>query len=142
LAAHLYNSNMKLHGGARWKPKAERRGVLNPEQRKAMVWISNVRQSSVITRGLQTDTCIGHWHWRPKGAGETLLQNSGDRGNPADIVSGTENPLLSIPVKGDGTLDSDEMTTLAGGRHSLMQHWPAKVFSARVPWKVFGEGLS
>jgi alpha-L-fucosidase len=138
LAAHFYNSNMKLHGG---KLEAVLNGkVLTPEQRKTMVWDIERGQSSVIEpEPWQTDTCIGHWHYDRKvlnahsyKSAATVIRNL------ADIVSKNGNLLLSIPVKGDGTLDSDEMTVVKG-----ITHWMGInrecIFGTR-PWKVFGEG--
>ncbi len=138
LAAHLYNSNMKLHGGAL---EAVLNGkVLNPEQRKAMVWDIERGQSSVIEPEVwQTDTCMGHWHYDRKVLEKHSYKTAATVVRTlADVVSKNGNLLLSIPVKGDGTLDSDEMTTLAG-----ITHWMGinreSIFGTR-PWKVFGEG--
>lgn len=138
LAAHFYNSNMKLHGG---KLEAVLNGkVLTPEQRKTMVWDIERGQSSVIEpEPWQTDTCIGHWHYDRKvlnahsyKSAATVIRNL------ADIVSKNGNLLLSIPVKGDGTLDSDEMTVVKGVTHWMGINREC-IFGTR-PWKVFGEG--
>ena len=55
-----------------------------------------------------------------------------------DIVSKNGNLLLSIPVRGDGTIDDDEVAFL----HS-MANWMAVngegIFGTR-PWKIYGEG--
>ena len=138
LAAHLYNTNMKLHGG---RLEAVLNGkVLNEQQRKCMVWDIERGQSSVIEPQVwQTDTCIGNWHYDRKvlerhryKTAATVIRNL------ADIVSKNGNLLLNIPVKGDGTLDSDEQTVVAG-----ITHWMGInrecIFGTR-PWKVFGEG--
>jgi alpha-L-fucosidase len=46
--------------------------------------------------------------------------------------------MLSIPVKGDGTLDADEMNVVEGIAH-WMEINRESIFGTR-PWKVFGEG--
>ena len=138
LAAHLYNSNMKLHGG---RLEAVINGkVLNEQQRKAMVWDIERGQSSTIEPApWQTDTCIGNWHYdrrvfeqhRYKTAAAVVR-------NLADIVSKNGNMLLNIPLKGDGSPDSDELVVLQG-----ITRWMGinreSIVGTR-PWKVFGEG--
>ncbi len=138
LAAHFYNSNMALHGG---NLEAVINGkVLNEEQRKAMVWDIERGQSATIEPlPWQTDTCLGNWHYDRR-----IFDRHGYKTAPtvvrtlADVVSKNGNLLLSIPVRGDGTLDSDELTVVEG-----ITHWMGVnrecIFGTR-PWKVFGEG--
>src|SRR5207248_2163145 len=58
LAAHFYNSNMKLHGGR--LEAVMNAKLLNEQQRRCMVWDIERGQSSVIEpTAWQTDTCIG-----------------------------------------------------------------------------------
>ncbi len=138
LAAHLYNSNMKLHGG---KLEAVMNGKgLKDLQRKAMVWdIERGQASEIEPFPWQTDTCIGNWHYDRRvfeqhkyKTAATVIRTL------ADIVAKNGNLLLSIPVRGDGTLDSDELTVVEG-----ITHWMGInrecIFGTR-PWKVFGEG--
>jgi alpha-L-fucosidase len=138
LAAHLYNTNMKLHGG---RLEAVLNGkVLNEQQRKCMVWDIERGQSSVIEPQVwQTDTCIGNWHYDRKVLERHRYKTAATVVRTlADIVSKNGNLLLNIPVKGDGTLDSDEQTVVAG-----ITHWMGInrecIFGTR-PWKIFGEG--
>ena len=138
LAAHLYNSNMKLHGG-RLEAVLNGKG-LKDLQRKAMVWDIERGQSSAIEpEPWQTDTCIGDWHYDRKvfeqhkyKTAATVIRTL------ADIVSKNGNLMLSIPVKGDGTLDSDEINVVEGIAH-WMEINRECIFGTR-PWKVFGEG--
>ena len=57
-----------------------------------------------------------------------------------DIVSKNGNLLLNIPVRGDGTIDEDEVKVLQD-----LAAWMAvnetSIFCTR-PWKIFGEGPS
>ena len=138
IAAHLYNSNMREHGG---KLEAVLNGkILNEQQRKCMVWDIERGQSNRIEPFVwQTDTCLGGWHYdknvfeqhRYKSA-KTVIQTL------ADIVSKNGNLLLSVPVRADGTIDSDEVQIVEG-----IAAWMDKnsecIFDTR-PWKVFGEG--
>jgi alpha-L-fucosidase len=136
LAAHFYNTNLKLHGddGVLFGK------ILNPAQRQCMVWDIERGQSSVIEPlPWQTDTCLGDWHYnraifdqhRYKTA-KTVIQTL------ADVVSKNGNLLLSVPVRADGTIDSDE-TAIVGGIATWMDVNQESIFGTR-PWKVFGEG--
>jgi alpha-L-fucosidase len=57
-----------------------------------------------------------------------------------DIVSKNGNLMLSVPVRGNGTIDEDEVACLEG-----IAKWIAPngegIFATR-PWKVYGEGPS
>ncbi|MET3877351.1 alpha-L-fucosidase [Chitinophaga sp. OAE865] len=137
IAAHLYNSSIKKHG----KLEAVLNGkILNEEQRKCMVWDIERGQSNEIEPFVwQTDTCIGSWHYdrgiyndrRYKTAG-TVIHTL------ADVVSKNGNLLLNIPVRGDGTIDSEERNIVAGIT-AWMDINKEAIYDTR-PWKIFGEG--
>jgi alpha-L-fucosidase len=55
-----------------------------------------------------------------------------------NIVSKNGNLMLNIPVRGDGSLDSDEVTFLKG-LAKWMDINGEGIFATR-PWKVYGEG--
>jgi len=138
IAAHFYNASMKAHGG---KLEAVLFGkILNEEQRHCMVWDIERGQSNVIEpQPWQTDTCIGGWHYdralfeqhRYKST-KTVIQTL------VDVVSKNGNLLLSVPVRGDGTIDSDEVAVVEGIA-AWMDVNKEAIFGTR-PWKVFGEG--
>jgi alpha-L-fucosidase len=138
IAAHYYNSNMKWHNG---KLEAVMNGkVLSPEQRQCMVWdIERGQSNRIEPLPWQTCTCIGSWHYdqgifdnhRYKNA-KTVVQTL------VDIVSKNGNLLLSVPVRADGTIDSDEVKILEGIA-AWMDINKESIFGTR-PWKVFGEG--
>jgi len=138
LAAHLYNSNMKLHGG-RLEAVLNGKG-LKDQQRKAMVWDIERGQSSAIEPlPWQTDTCIGNWHYDRRVFEQHKYKTAATVVRTlADIVSKNGNLLLSVPVKSDGTLDSDEIAVVEGIAH-WMEINRECIFGTR-PWKVFGEG--
>jgi alpha-L-fucosidase len=138
LAAHLYNSNMKLHGG-RLEAVLNGKG-LNGQQRKAMVWDIERGQSSAIEpEPWQTDTCIGNWHYDRRIFEQHKYKTAATVVRTlADIVSKNGNLLLSVPVRSDGTLDSDEVAVVEGIAR-WMEINRECIFGTR-PWKVFGEG--
>jgi alpha-L-fucosidase len=138
IAAHLYNSNMKRHGG---NLEAVLFGkILDEQQRKAMVWDIERGQSNVIEPyAWQTDTCIGAWHYDRNiyknnwyKSSKTVIQTL------ADVVSKNGNLLLSVPVRGDGTIDEKEQA-IVEGIATWMDINKECIFGTR-PWKVFGEG--
>lgn len=56
----------------------------------------------------------------------------------ADIVSKNGNLLLSVPLRGDGTIDEDEVKILEDLAAWMKVNGEA-IFGTR-PWRVFGEG--
>jgi alpha-L-fucosidase len=138
IAAHFYNSNLARHDG---RLEAVMFGkILDEQQRRCMVWDIERGQSNVIEpQPWQTDTCLGGWHYersiydqkRYKSA-KTVVQTL------ADVVSKNGNLLLSVPVRGDGTIDDQELAILEGIAAWMDVNQEA-IFGTR-PWKVFGEG--
>jgi alpha-L-fucosidase len=140
IAAHYYNSNALWHGG-------ENQGVLlgkilNDEQKKCMVWdVERGASPKIEPLPWQSETCIGNWHYdRP------LYERHGYRHADvvihtlADVVSKNGTFLLNIPVRGDGTIDDDEIAIVKqiGG---WMKVNGDAIYATR-PWKVCGEGPS
>jgi alpha-L-fucosidase len=138
IAAHFYNSSLKANQG-----KVE--AVLNVKgiaaaRRPALVEDYERGASNTIQpASWQTDTCIGEWHYRrslfEQHRYKTVAQVVQTLVN---IVSKNGNLLLSVPMRGDGTIDEDEVAFLEG-----MAQWMdvngEGVFGTR-PWKVYGEG--
>jgi alpha-L-fucosidase len=140
IAADLYNSSAKENGGVD-QAVMNTKG-LNPDQRKCFVWdIERGMANEIEPFAWQTDTCIGAWHYSA-----AVFEHHGYKTADlvvhmlADIVSQNGNLLLNIPLKGDGTIDSDEETFLKD-----MAGWmdvnKEAIFSSR-PWKIYGEGPS
>jgi alpha-L-fucosidase len=137
IAAHLYNKSINKKG----KLEAVLNGkVLNEEQRQCMVWDIELGRSNRLEPFVwQSDTCLGHWHYdrsvyenhRYKTA-KTVIHSL------IDIVSKNGTMLLSVPVRGDGTIDSDE-TAVVEEIARWMKTNGECIFSTR-PWKIFGEG--
>jgi alpha-L-fucosidase len=96
-------------------------------------------RSSIVPEVWQTDTCIGEWHYKR----EIFERKAYMRADAVvhrlcDVVAKNGNLLLSIPMRGDGTIDSEEraIVTAVG---EWMQRFGAAIHETR-PWRVFGEG--
>jgi len=137
IAAHMYNTSVKKHG----KLQAALFGkVLNEQQRKCMIWdIERGQSNQIEPLPWQTDTCIGGWHYDRRifdnkhyKSAKTVVHTL------VDIVSKNGNLLLNIPVRGDGTIDSEERAVVEN-IGAWMQVNSEAIYGTR-PWKVFGEG--
>ncbi len=137
IAAHLYNRSIKKKGSQEAIIFGK---VLDALQRKCMVWDIERGQSNAIEPlPWQTDTCIGAWHYdkdiytkKQYKSAETVVHTL------ADVVSKNGNLLLSVPVKGNGTIDELERAIVVE-----IGEWMAinseAIYDTR-PWAIFGEG--
>lgn len=138
ITAHFYNTNMARNGGKLEALVAAKK--IKPEQKKCLLFdIERGGADEILPQPWQTDTCIGSWHY-DKGTGE----RNGYKKAPdvirmlADIVSKNGNLMLSIPVRGDGTIDQNEVKFL-----EEMGAWldvNGEAIYATRPWNIFGEG--
>ncbi len=138
IAAHFYNKSLKDHKG---KMRAVVMGkVLTEPQKECMLWdVERGAPDRAQEKPWQTCTCIGDWHYnrgvydqnRYKSA-ETVVKML------VDIVSKNGNLLLSIPVRGNGTIDEKEKAVL-NGIAAWMDVNKESIYGTR-PWKIFGEG--
>jgi len=139
IAAYLYNTSVAREG----KVQTVMTGKdLNAQQRKALVLDLERGVSGAIDPiPWQTDTCIGNWHYQL-----SLFQQHKYKTSLQvvqmliDIVSKNGNLMLNIPVKGDGTIDSDE-TAIVEGIGKWMEPNGEAIFATR-PWQTYGEGPS
>ena len=138
IAAHYYNSSILWHNGENQAVLTGK--ILNKQQKEALIWdIEKGVTDKIEEKPWQTCTCIGGWHYdrgiynrhsykKPKAVVHMLV----------DIVSKNGNLLLNIPVRGDGSIDSDEIKFL-----EEFSKWMAVnadgLYDTR-PWKTFGEG--
>jgi len=140
IAAYFYNTSMARNRG-RLEAVITGKG-LNADQRRALVF--DVERG--VTQGgevlpWQTDTCIGSWHYERRVFEQHRYKTAGQVVQMLiDIVSKNGNLMLSIPVRGDGTIDEDELKVVEG-----LAAWMGPngegIFATR-PWKVYGEGPS
>lgn len=135
---HYYNHSAALHDGNAEVVVTGKQ--LTTEQKGYMMWD--------VERGIpdrpqdtywQTCTCIGQWHYdqnvyngnRYK-SGATVIRML------IDVVSKNGNLLLSIPVKGNGSIDDKERVVLDDIK-AWMDINSESIYGTRM-WKTFGEG--
>jgi len=138
ITAHYYNASMAWHGG-----KLE--AVVNakqlpPERRAGLVEdVERGQRDGIEPLPWQTCTCIGDWHYN-RGVFDNHQYKSATSviHRLADIVSKNGNLLLSIPVRGNGTIDADERKFL-----DELGAWMSRngeAIHGTRPWRRFGEG--
>jgi len=139
LAAHMYNRSVASKG----KNEAVVNGkILNEQQRHSMVWdIERGQSDKIEPLPWQTCTCIGSWHYDRR-----VYDNHGYKSAQTvvhtliDVVSKNGNLLLSVPVRGNGTIDEQERAIV-----EEIGRWMAvnseAIYDTR-PWAVYGEGPS
>jgi alpha-L-fucosidase len=138
IAAHYYNASKAWNGG---KLEAVLNAkVLPPEWRAGVVEdVERGFRDGIEPLPWQTDTCLGDWHYA-----RSLFDNH--QYKPArtvihrlcDIVSKNGNLLLSVPMRGDGTIDADERKILEDIAAWMARNGEA-IYGTR-PWRTFGEG--
>ncbi|MEO6015483.1 MAG: alpha-L-fucosidase, partial [Devosia sp.] len=137
MAAHYYNSSIARSG------KVD--VVLNtkelPEERHGAL-VEDVERgyrSTIEPHVWQTDTCIGHWHYdRELYDKKSYMSAAAVIHRLCDVVAKNGNLLLSIPMRGDGTIDSEERQIVEAVA-TWTQRFGEAIFSTR-PWRVAGEG--
>jgi alpha-L-fucosidase len=139
IAAHMYNKSIARNG----KLTAVINGkILDKEQRKCMVWdIERGQSNQIEPLPWQTCTCLGSWHYDRRiydrhgyKSAKNVIQML------ADVVSKNGNLLLSVPIRGNGTIDSDELSVVEEIGKWMAANKEA-IYGTR-PWRVFGEGPS
>ena len=138
IAAHYYNRSMKQNKG---KVDVVINGkILNEQQRKCMVWDIERGQSNKIEQlPWQTCTCIGAWHYDRRVYDNNHYKSAKTVVHMlVDVVSKNGNLLLSVPLRGDGSLD-DKARNVVEGIASWMSINSESIIGTR-PWHTFGEG--
>ncbi len=137
IAAHLYNRSIKEHGSLQAVVNGK---ILDEKQRQCMVWdIERGQSNNIEPLPWQTDTCIGDWHYNRSvydkhkyKSAKTVIHTL------IDVVSKNGNLMLSVPVRGNGSIDEDERKIVAEiGQWMGMNS--ESIYGTR-PWKIFGEG--
>ncbi|TWT90863.1 Alpha-L-fucosidase [Pseudobythopirellula maris] len=138
LAAHFYNTNLRKTGGASNGVLFGK--VLSDDQKEALTWdVERGVPPTMEFPAWQTCTCLGGWHY-DRGVYQQSRYKSAKAvvHMLADIVSKNGNLLLSVPVRGDGSIDEKEEAILESIA-SWMEVNREAILATR-PWKVFGEG--
>jgi alpha-L-fucosidase len=138
LAAEQYNASVRRHGG---RNEAVITGkILTEAQRHALVWdIERGQSQQIEPLPWQTCTCLGDWHYN-----RAVYDRQGYKSAQTvvhtlvDVVSKNGNLLLSVPVRGNGTIDEQERA-IVQGIGAWLQVNGESIYGTR-PWWVFGEG--
>jgi alpha-L-fucosidase len=129
---------MAWHGG---KLEAVVNGKgLQPERRAALVEdVERGFREGIEPLPWQTDTCLGDWHYN-----RSIFDNHRYKDATTvihrlcDIVSKNGNLLLSVPVRGDGSIDADERKVLEEIAAWMGRN--AEAIHGTRPWRSYGEG--
>ncbi|MGA2363725.1 MAG: alpha-L-fucosidase [Candidatus Aminicenantales bacterium] len=140
LMAHFYNANSASHAGKLeavytikdMAPRTDHGDYIDG------IGVQDVERGilgGIKSEAWQTDTCIGDWFYK---TGISYKPVSLVIAMLADIVSKNGNLLLNIPLRHDGSIDSQEEKILADLGTWLTVNGEA-IYGTR-PWKTFGEG--
>ena len=139
IVAHYYNSSIKKNGVNEVVVTAK--GLENDEIKGVALDCERGSIAGISSEPWQTCSCIGDWHYNRSTYDrdsyktvETIVKTL------VDIVSKNGNLLLSIPVKGDGSIDDKEEAFLEGMAVWMDIHGEG-IYGTR-PWKIFGEGVT
>jgi alpha-L-fucosidase len=137
ITAHYYNSSIKRNGrldvvvNAKGLP-ADRRAAITEDVERGF-------RADIEPHPWQTDTCIGDWHYnRQRYLDRSYMKAEAVIHRLCDVVSKNGNLLLSIPVRGDGTIDSEERA-IVEGIGTWTRRFGDAIYGTR-PWTVAGEG--
>ena len=136
-AADYYNRSIDWHGKVDVVLTAKQ---LKPYAQRALIEdVERGFSDRLRPEPWQTDTCLGDWFYnrarfndRSYVSAENVLQRL------ADVISKNGNLLLSVPQRGDGTIDAEEERILDDLAAWMAVNGEA-VFGSR-PFGVFGEG--
>lgn len=138
VVSHFYNKSIQENNGANNAVVFAK--ILTEEQKNSLVWdVEKGVPDQIQEKPWQTCTCLGSWHYD-----RSIYDN--DRYKSAktvvhmliDIISKNGNLLLSVPMRGDGTIDEKEEAIL-NEVAAWMDVNKESIFDTR-PWKIFGEG--
>jgi len=137
IAAHYYNASIARSGKVDVVINGKN---LSADRRSALVEdVERGFRSGIEPLPWQTDTCIGDWHYnRWRFTEKSYLGAEAVIHRLCDIVSKNGNLLLSIPVRGDGTIDSEERK-IVEQIGSWTKRFGDAIYGTR-PWTVAGEG--
>lgn len=136
--AHLYNKSLKENNGKNEAVVFAK--ILTDQQKECLVWdVERGVPDQIQEKPWQTCTCLGTWHYEKRFYDNDWYKSSKTVVHMLiDIISKNGNLLLSVPMRGDGTIDDKEVASLEGIA-AWMEVNKEGVYATR-PWTVFGEG--
>ena len=131
---------MRLHGGELSAVVFGKK--LQDSHKEAIVWdVEKGVPSEAQAKPWQTCTCLGNWHYDRSCYVDNWYKSAKTVIHMLiDIVSKNGNMLLSVPIKGDGSIDDKEEKILEDIA-AWMDINKEGIFDTR-PWSVYGEGPS
>jgi len=134
---HYYNKNAQADGSA---PVVAMGKILQAQHKRAMLWdVERGTPDRIQEQYWQTCTCIGDWHYNQSVYNQNRYKSAQQVVDMLlDVISKNGNLLLSIPVKGNGTIDDKERAILYEIKAWMDQN-SSSIYGTR-PWKTFGEG--
>jgi alpha-L-fucosidase len=134
VAANYYNANAARHDG-RLDGVLTAKGLHDERRHAVTLDYERGVPDGMQDEPFQSSTCIGEWHYRRDVVYKTAAHVVRIL---VDVVSKNGTFLLSIPQRGDGTIDEREVAILKG-----IAKWTKVngegIYGSR-PWKSFGEG--
>src|SRR4029078_2367383 len=95
-------------------------------------------RAEILPQPWQTDTCIGDWHYnRERFLQKSYMPAAAVVHRLCDVVAKNGCLLLSIPVRGDGSIDEKEERVLDDLAAWFRINGEA-IYGSR-PWRRFGE---
>ncbi|CCW16018.1 Alpha-L-fucosidase [Sphingobium indicum BiD32] len=136
-AADYYNRSIQWHGKVDVVLTAKQ---LKPYARGAMVQdVERGFSDHLWEEPWQTDTCIGDWFYnRARFTDKSYVSAEAVLQRLADVVSKNGNLLLSVPQRGDGTIDA-EAENILDDLGAWMAVNEVAIFGSR-PFHIYGEG--
>ncbi|MBP5197152.1 MAG: alpha-L-fucosidase [Bacteroidaceae bacterium] len=135
ILTHYYNKSAAQHDGQQQVVTMGK--ILNDAQKESLLWdVERGIPDRPQAKYWQTCTCIGDWHYNINNTNYKSAEQVVSM--LVDIVSKNGNLLLSVPIRGNGTIDNKERNVLAGIK-AWMDINSESIYGTRV-WKTFGEG--
>jgi len=135
--AHYYEKSIEWHG--KIDVVATGKKLSDVQRRAVMEDIERGYSDHLRAEPWQTCTCIGDWHYnRQRFLDKSYVPAEQVIQRLCDIVSKNGNLLLSIPVRGNGTIDSEEEKIVAGITTWMAVNGDA-IYGSR-PWRIYGAG--